>query len=163
MPSESHFVYWDACVFTSYLNKVPDRIGVITALLEEIENSKQDKIVTSIISRVEVAYTAEEKVNRALNDDEEARINALWADSSVIELAEINEEVCNLARNIMRHAITRGWSLKPIDAIHLATAQWVQSREINTYDMDDLKKYEEIMKIPIRQPMTMTPRLITEI
>ncbi len=53
--AETHFIYWDANVFLSYINNLPDRMPVLDAILEEIESSKNDRIVTSVLSKVEVA------------------------------------------------------------------------------------------------------------
>lgn len=48
---EPRFIYWDANVFISYLNNDPNRLPVLEAILEVIESSKNDRIVTSAISK----------------------------------------------------------------------------------------------------------------
>lgn len=53
----------------------------------------------------------------------------------------------------MRQAITKGWSLKPADAIHLATAKRMELDEIHTYD-PSLNKFSELTGIKIREPHT---------
>lgn len=54
------YTYWDANVFISYLNNDNDRIPVLEAILEAVESSKIARIVTSVISKVEVAWVAQE-------------------------------------------------------------------------------------------------------
>ena len=61
--------------------------------------------------------------------------------------------------DIMRTGMTKGWKLRAIDAIHLASAQWAQCYEINTYD-GKWDKYKDIIGgIEIREPFTESPKL----
>jgi hypothetical protein len=68
------------------------------------------------------------------------------------------------ARDLMREAIaaSRGvWSLKPLDAVHLATAQWLDASHpisgFHTYDTS-LKKYANLLGgIPIVEPDATKP------
>ena len=107
MPEPSFF-YWDADVFLSYLNNDLERLPVIEAILEAVESSKNDKIVTSVISKVEVTWAAHEKLSRVLSADEENRINSMWNNSEVIELIDFNEEIALLARQAMREGMIKG-------------------------------------------------------
>ncbi len=52
----------------------------------------------------------------------------------------------------MRDGIPKGWTLKPVDALHLATAisDVVKASEFHTYD--DFKRYEAIAGIKIGPP-----------
>ncbi|MGH7557372.1 MAG: hypothetical protein ACREMD_06285 [Gemmatimonadota bacterium] len=52
----------------------------------------------------------------------------------------------------MREALPRGWSLKPMDAIHLATAGVVGVQALHTYD-GSLGKYDAITGFPIGPPL----------
>jgi len=158
---ETQFLYWDTTVFLSYLNENPDRIQTLEAILDKVSTDKQHLIVTSTISKVEVAWLAHEKLNRVLNPDEEARIDALWNDSSVVEFVDFHDDIALLARDIMRSGMVKGWKLRTQDAIHLASAQWIQAYEVNTYD-DKWKKYEEFLNITIKQPSVLQPRLIVD-
>lgn len=115
-------------------------------------------IVTSTLSKVEVAWVAHEKLNRVLSHDEQTRIDSLWNDSSVVEFVEFYDDIAVSARDIMRTGMIKGWKLKVNDAIHLASAQSVQCSEVNTYD-DKWKKYEEIIGITIKEPSTQQPTL----
>jgi len=155
---EPQFLYWDAGVFLSYLNENPDRIRTLQAILDKVTKEKQHLIVTSTLSKVEVAWVAHEKLNRVLSHDEETRIDSLWNDSSVIEFVEFHDDIAISARDIMRTGMVKGWKLKVNDAIHLASAEWVQCYEVNTYD-GNWKKYEEMIGITIKEPSTPQPTL----
>jgi predicted nucleic acid-binding protein len=156
---EPHFIYWDANVFLSYLNDDPERFPILEAILEAIESSKNDRIVTSVVSKVEVAWVAQEKLNRALSREEEARIDAMWNNPDVIEMVDFNDEIAVMARKAMREGMARGWKLRTNDAIHLASAQWVAASELQTYDMKDFAKFSELLGLVICEPHVIQPKL----
>jgi hypothetical protein len=43
--------------------------------------------------------------------------------SSPVKLVEFHRLIAEDARDLMRIALTKGWSLKPLDAVHLSSAQ----------------------------------------
>jgi predicted nucleic acid-binding protein len=106
----------------------------------------------------EVAYAATEKDARKLDDAVERAIDELFGDRDVIRVVEYHELIAREARRKIRQAITNGWSLKPMDAIHLATATRVSADELQTYD-EPLLKYKGAMGFTIRQPVSLSPRL----
>jgi hypothetical protein len=58
----------------------------------------------------------------------------LWAPGSPIKPVEFYDLIADKARALMRQGITQGWgALKPMDAIHLATAQQMAVVEFHTY------------------------------
>ena len=154
MPSRR--VYWDACCFLSYLNGDADRRPVLDALLESARR-EEIAIVTSVASLTEVAYGSPEKETRQLDERVEEAIDALFADHAVT-LIGYHERVARDARHLIRKALVRGWSLKPMDAIHLASAVSVGAEAIHTYD-DEWPKYAPVLEIPIGSPAGVTPRL----
>ena len=122
------------------------------------------QIHTSTLSHVEVAFGASEQVQRSLDPQIERRLNDLWADTGVIVSVEYHAGIGRIARDLVRNAITRGWSLKPLDAIHLATAQWLSNtglnlEEFHTYD-NALMKYESLVDFRICEPYTPQPRMV---
>jgi predicted nucleic acid-binding protein len=119
---EPRFIYWDANVFLSYLNDDPERVPVLEAILEAIESSKTDRIVTSVLSKVEVAWIAHEKLNRVLDREEEARIDEMWNNPDIVELVDFSDEIALKARKFMWEGMGMGWKLRTNDAIHLASA-----------------------------------------
>jgi len=64
----------------------------------------------------------------------------------------------------MRDSVTRGWSLKPMDAIHLATAKWAKDQmglsvdEFQTYDLP-LGRYDALLGLQICEPYILQPPL----
>lgn len=156
--------YWDANPFLSYVNGIPERLPVLDALLDDSASGNGSKIYTSAISQVEVAFAASEQKRRVLDPTEEQKIDSLWSSPGPVVLVEYHDDIGRQARDLMRQAISRGWSLKPLDAIHLATAQWLASAgfavdEFHTYD-GPLEKYAALVGFRICEPYTTEPRMI---
>lgn len=157
MPKTQRYIYWDTCVFLDYLRATPERIHDIQAVLGEVQKGS-GFIATSIVSRVEVAYWAEDGVFQ-LDDASEEALDSMWGDKSVFRLVELHEPLTKRARALMRRARSEGWSLKPMDAIHLATAQSVNAVEIHTYD-DKWYKFAEWLHCEIKPPSPLQPALM---
>jgi predicted nucleic acid-binding protein len=159
MPGNTKFVYWDSCIFLSYINADPGRIDILEGFLDEIQKSNGErKIVTSILTKVEVAWSAIEQISQELSSAVEQKIDALWNDESVIGFIEVHEGIVLGARALMRQSLTQGWSLKPPDAIHLASAQWLGVEELHTYD-DKLPRYGTMIGCKICEPSITQLRL----
>ena len=158
MPDNRRIVYWDANVFLSYVNGIPDRVPILDALWDNSSSrSGTIKLFTSELSLVEVAFAASEQKRKALDPQAEALIDNLWNDPRSLEVVGYQEGIGWEARSLIRQAITRGWSLKPLDAIHLATAQWLSRAgmmvdEFHTYD--NLTRYQSIVGFRIVEPRT---------
>ena len=162
MPDTPARIYWDANVFLSYVNAIPNRMPVLDALLEK-SASGAIVIYTSALSHVEVAFGASEKDRNMLNKEIEQKIASLWADTEAVVSVEYHEAIGETAKDLIRGSITEGWSLKPLDAIHLATAQWLLGAgrtlaEFHTYDTG-LFKYKDIVGCPILRPHTLQSRM----
>ncbi len=80
-------------------------------------------------------------------------IEALLNDYNVVTLVEFHELIGRQARALMREAIKDGWNLKPMDAIHLATAMNEGVPAFHTYDKP-LTKYSQVTGITIGEPNT---------
>ena len=157
MPDDLQVVYWDANVFLSYLNAIPHRLPDLDALLEQ--SGQQFQIVTSTVSIVEVAFAATEQAAGVLDPAIEQRIAALWAPDSPIKLVEFSGLVAEIARDLVRLAMTRGTGMKPLDAIHLATAKAVATLRFHTYD-EHLYQYAELVGFSIEPPQASAPKLL---
>jgi predicted nucleic acid-binding protein len=153
-------IYWDSCCWLSYINGIPDRLPVLDDILADNTADKGTiRIYTSMISEVEVAYGAIEQYSGKLDPQIEQEITESWADRDAIKLIEFHELIGNEAKQLMRMAIHNSWKLKPLDAIHLATAKSINADEIHTYDAE-IFKYSQILGITICVPHTINPRLI---
>ena len=158
-------IYWDSCVFLSYINGMADRVPILEALLKSSSSPNGNvKIFTSDLSKVEVAFATTERDRRALDPDIEEIIDGLWDDHDTIVTVEMHHAIAMMARRLMRTAITVGPSLKPPDSIHLATAEWLSNSgisidEFHTYD-GRLWRCAIIVGFNIVEPYTPQPNLL---
>jgi predicted nucleic acid-binding protein len=167
MPSSAKYLYWDTCVFLSYLKQTPGRWPTINALFEEIQQSNRTrKIVTSRITYAEAAYIEFDKTT-GFSIDEEKKLDDFWSDYHVITFIESTEEIMRLTRNLKRHAVQQGWKLKLPDAIHLASAQWLAQFAptpddivFHTYNTQDFIKFSSLMPFSICEPTIQQPSLL---
>jgi predicted nucleic acid-binding protein len=131
-------IYWDACVFLSYINKIPDRLPHIQWHLDR--SGKDFQIVTSILSVAEVIYAEAEKKQGALDPEIAAKIDAFWlSGDSPVRLSEVYLDLVLEARDLSRQALAQkpvGWTIKASDAIHMATAKRLSVTAIHTYSKD---------------------------
>ena len=163
MPDSPKAIYWDSCVSLSYINAVPARIQALDSLLDDCAKGLIS-LYTSDISRVEVAFAVSEKEQRVLDPETERRIDSLWNDPKIFTMVEFHSDIAKEARTLMRQAIPNGWSLKPLDAMHLATASWLSKagvaiEEFHTYD-GSLTKYGAIVGFRVSEPTITNPRLL---
>jgi len=158
-------VYWDSCVFLAYLNKEPNRAELIQAVWDEVaeDDDPNSKIITSVVTITEVAHADYEKTGKKLDPKVEKILDAMWHDRSVL-IIEASPDVMFLARNLMRQVTPTGSVLKPMDAIQLATAQWLHQvngltiSAFHTYD-SRLQQYSALIGITITEPRPVQPRL----
>jgi len=143
--------YWDTCVFLAYINGVPDRVPIIDDFLSRSRRGEIE-IVTSVLTQIEVAFAAQEKLAKQLDQTVEDNIDKMWADHKAIKIVELHPLLYRDARGLIRFAMQNGWSLKPPDAIHLATASRLQVSEIHTYEKTAWNKYEPQLGIKICAP-----------
>lgn len=152
-------IYWDVNGFLAYVNGSPEWLPTLDAILAEVERRPGKlEIVTSTLSIVEVAFAAHEQTGKVLDPATEERIDGLWSDRSVIKLADFHQLIARDARGLMRMAVSRGRSLKPNDAIHLATARRIDVAEFQTFDAR-LDQFRDDLGFPIVRPHTSQPML----
>jgi predicted nucleic acid-binding protein len=139
--------YWDSCVVLSYLEGTADRVSQIESFLRL--DKDQAQLVTSVLTITEVAFQASERHGRQLNEEIERNIDSFWKPESRLTVVELFADVAQRARSLIRDSLTRGWSLKPADAIHLATADHLAVTEFHTYD-EGLAKFRVLTRSRFR-------------
>ncbi|MEX2162578.1 MAG: type II toxin-antitoxin system VapC family toxin [Anaerolineales bacterium] len=156
MTNKPRTLYWDSSVFLSHLNAYPDRKPVIDAVIAEIRENKDSIILTSSESIVEVSCAADERTQNRTDPKIEKAIDDMFNDTAIVRIVDNGPHIAKLARRLIRDVIPQGWVLKPKDAVHLATAQWLSEHgilvnEINTYE-PAWKKYEATVGIHVEEP-----------
>jgi len=160
MPSSRRRIYWDADVGLSYINGESDRLPTLDALLADSSSPKGSiELCTSELSEVEVAFAKAEQDKKALDSSIEKQIDKLWSDSETLKVVDYHHTIGIEARKMIRMGMEKGWQLKPMDAIHLATAKFLGVSEFHTYDKR-LLKYSSEVGFPIVEPNTRKPRMI---
>ena len=153
MPDDPRRIYWDSNVPLSYLNDVQERVPTIEELFRQVR-AGEIELLTSSISRVEVAFAASEKEGGELDPQAEQAIETFWAPGSPIKTVEFYDLIADSAKDLIRQGIEQGWgNLKPMDAIHVATAQRMNVSEMHSYD-DRVKKWSGHLGFPITDATT---------
>jgi hypothetical protein len=68
MPGKRRLLYWDSRVFLSYINADPERVDILDAIFDDVRKSNGEIIiVTSILTKIEVAGSATEYTTRILS------------------------------------------------------------------------------------------------
>lgn len=165
-PTSRTFLYWDACVFLSFVKKEPWSIAVLDAIWEEVSTTRGMKIVTSGISIVEVAYAAQHGSQQRSTPEGLAAIDRLWNSRSV-QVVEAFPLLLYSARQLIRDALDAGIKTPSAnDALHLATANWVNHQvapvlEFQTYE-PGLAAYNPLLQVRIDRPTTLQPKLLVD-
>ena len=159
MPDPVERIYWDACVFLAYVNAEEGRIEDVDAILLQASRGRIE-LITSTVSIAEVAFGAAEQRGQPLDKAIEDKINRLWMPPSPVRLVEFHALIAAEAVRLMRDLRPSGLSLKPMDAIHLATARRYEVARFETYD--DLAKFSAAAGLPILPPAPHQPELLDE-
>lgn len=145
-------IYWDADVYISYLGNTPGRIETVSGILKQAQDNDQP-VYTSAFTRVEVAFVEGERDDGLLKEDAERLLDNLWEDRKITRIIEISSWIERKARELMRAGMQMGVRrLKPADAIHLASAEFVKVDELHTYNMRDFQPYEDLVYPRICEP-----------
>ncbi len=153
----TELVYWDACVIQSYIEKYPNRWPILRDLLRASDDPGQPlRIVTSTWSVAEVAYLGELESIRQLPEAYQA-IQDFW-NSGVIRFIELHELVAATARDIVRRSHFENWTVKPKDAVHLASALSLGVTEFHTYDGKFAERIRNHYGLRAGEPSTLLVR-----
>lgn len=159
------YIYWDSCVFLSYVSRIPERIIVLENILDEAQQKSDIKIISSAVAIAEVVFVSGHGPGRRMPLEQEKLIDELWQ-VSFVELVEASPPLFFEARQLMRQAADEGRSLKVLDAIHLATAAWFHRQitpldEVHTYD-PKWEKFGSDIGLSICEPRLLQPPLPLE-
>jgi predicted nucleic acid-binding protein len=158
MPDDPTAIYWDACIFLLYIEGSQEWMPILDSLLDRASATREIVIVTSTLSIVEVAFAKTEREGRILDEAIVAAMDDLWADRSAVQLVEFDQVIARAARGLIRQSLETGRSLKPMDAIHLATAAKMQVADCHTTD-ERMQNWNDLLGFPVRNPWTTTPQL----
>jgi len=150
-------VYWDANVFLSFIEAIPERLAEIESILDAARR-RELEIVTSMVTIVEVAFGAQEQAGGALSEEVDERIAALWMPGSPVVPIDFHELIAEEARALVRRGRVEARGIKPMDAIHLASARRGDVVDFHTYD-ERLQRWSGHLGFPVRAPIARSPRL----
>ena len=105
----------------------------------------------SLIATLARPGTKYEREGKTLSPEAESAIEALWHAPSPVKLVEFHALLARHARQLARSAVEKGWSLKPMDSIHLATGMIYNVDAVETYD-ERLFKFADLIGRKIRYP-----------
>lgn len=160
MPDSRALIYWDTCVVLDYLRgNTPN-----SSLLNEIARQSQEpsgtiRLVTSVLTITEVAFIRNDEGVPQLSGEQLQIIDDFWNSPSGITLIDFHQLIARQAREFIRDAQRASRSLKPADAIHLASALSVNARELHTDD-DQLTRMPAVAGLSITRPTLDQPPLI---
>ncbi len=128
--SSPDYTYCDSCVFLAYFKNEPGRAEIVANLLDEAQKDSSRKLLSSIFSITEVAKAAADRSTSESELISIAKLDSLWDNSSLVQLADFHIKLARMARDLVREHS----NLKAKDAVHLATAQLHQASIFFTYD-----------------------------
>ena len=150
--ADLRYIYWDANPFCAVFNKEKDRLDKCVAVLNAAEAGEL-KIITSSNTLAEVVRV---KGEPRIGPGQEAILYDFFQNDFII-FVNVEWFVGTQARRLI-HDFP---ALKPMDAIHLATALRAKVAEMHTYD-DDLCHLSGKVGVPplsIRTPSLEAPEL----
>ena len=165
MPGAEPLYYWDTCLFLAWIKDEERPSGEMEGVREFIARQKRRevKLVTSVITSVEVLSSKLPAGVRELFLGLMKRINKVGVDSKVASMAHD-------LRDYYQSRTTEygGKTLSTPDAIHLSTAILYRAEEFHTFDHRGSSKYLGLIplsgnvgghKLTITKPQAKNPGL----
>lgn len=149
--------YWDSCVFLSLIDPGSPRRDEIRQCMDEASKGAR-RILTSTLTVTEVAFLAEER-HSGLSNVAMATINALWVPPSPVTLINYHYGIATQARDLIREGMESSRTLKPADAIHLASALSLDVTHLETYNMEHFRRWDGTGGIKVREPQALNSPL----
>ena len=139
--------YWDANVFLAWLKdeKPPQRtteeMEGLSEIVQEIDSGNTILITSSLINTEVLVST--------LSQDAIAKFQ-LSLKRSNVHIANVSERVTQLTARIRNFYQNTNKKLKPMDAIHLATAIIYEADEFHTFDPHLLRHNGNVLEYKIK-------------
>lgn len=144
--------YWDACVFISILKGDHKTHKDILSELRNEAKLGNMKIVTSTLTLAEVVKPRQCD-GRQLTQSERRLVEDSFKDNNII-LLDVTQKITVRSREIQW-----GTNVKPVDAIHLATAEYAKVDFFDTFDakyaLNNLNDFSWIHPFVIGPPQKM--------
>ena len=141
MTSEPFDIYVDSCVHVSYLNGNFARTPHIEALYRQAR-AGEVTLYTSTVALTEVSYILGQLTADNSGEIQDRRIDRILRNGRLVKLVNFNQAIAVAARQLVRESAERRRrqgrmmerALKPLDAIHLASAQAMKVHTFLAYD-----------------------------
>lgn len=165
MPSSSSVdtVYIDTSALLWYFNRpvatktitfheARDRQAKIELLLQRAEY-QMVSVITSVYTKIELAYVDEEIQIGKLKPETPQLIDAVLDNNKLITLINVSPAITDKARDIVRMTkFSNKVNVKPKDAIHIASAIVYKAHKLYTYDGGMVKWDNNIDGLKICHP-----------
>lgn len=129
MRMAKEIIYWDSCVFISWLTNEKRAPAEMSGMEEVARLFDGNKIVlvTSVLARVETLY--------GLMTEEAQKTYLEVLSRPNLDEIEVHRDIANLAHEIRSYYKSKGRKTPTtVDAIHIATAIWANVNEMHTFD-----------------------------
>ena len=121
--------YWDSCCFISRLQRDEERIGALEYITDEAADGRV-RIITSAVTIAEVCFLrTRHEASGEEEREKDAELIARFFDNPYIYVWQVTRAIAEEAARI-----SRACGVKPLDAIHLATAIATNTQVVHTYD-----------------------------
>ena len=157
-PVPSQLVYWDANLFIHYAARSPEWIQILDALVSEARSGKI-QIATSTLSTVEAAFTPAEKESATLSLEVETAFRVMFEDFTLLRIVDFDRHIADVGRDLMRAVVPSGRSLKPGEAIHVATARVLKADAFFSTDERLNQLCNDFQWCAASTPVSMSPML----
>ena len=124
--------YWDASCFLGWLKEESDKVKECHGVIKAAENN-DIKIFTSAFTLVEVLYL---KHNNPIPKEDAEKVKSFF-ENDFIRTVAVDREIAKTAQDLVWD-----YKIKPKDAIHVATALYMEIKIIDTFDQNLINKFD---------------------
>lgn len=134
---------WDSACFLAYLNDEKERVPACEEVLNYAEDGNAELVISSLVL-CEVVHL-KERVR--MTSDKESKIQDLFEKPYIIPV-DVNRRVAEFSRQLL----WKNLSLKPKDAVHVASAIIGEVIELHTFDEPLIELSGKIENLVICKP-----------